>query len=217
MKRQLLKSLLLAATVVFWILSSLNTSVFADDSTDINSRAVHMTRRLQQQLSLSNDQAAQVQKILTVGMVNQVPPPDSNVPQDFQSYEAQKKQQWQQVQDQIFLVLTPEQQQRFQQLQQDQNNGQGAQQGSGQSDSQGQRAGGGRSHHRHGMNNGMWGQDSSSSQDSSQSQPSYQPAYAQPQPAVQEMNAMCNPKTGKTFPANYKYDPSTGDPLQPIQ
>ena len=229
MRRQLLKNSLLCLMVAFGILLTLNTAIFADDNTDINSRAVHITRRLQQQLSLSNDQSAQVQKILTVGMVNQVPPPAAKSPQDLQNYETQKKEQWQQVRGQIFSVLTPEQQQRFQQLQQDQNSVQGAPpHGYGQSDSQGQGSGGGRHHHRHGMSSGMWGQNSSSSQNNIQPQPppSSLPAYSQPQQSVQEMdaaqpvqdmNAMCNPKTGKTFPSNFKYDPSTGDPLQPIQ
>ena len=228
MKRQSGKFFLLSSLAMFGILLTLSASLFAEDHSDINSRAVHLTRRFQQQLGLSNDQAAQFQKILTAGMVNQVPPPDSHSPQDLQNYEIQKKQQWQQVEVQLFSVLTPEQQQRFQQVLQNQSSGQGAQQDHGQSDSQGQWPSGGRHHHRQGMNSGMWDQNDSDRQNNSPSQtqdagPSYTPqtadpnAYLQTQRSVQELGAMYNPKTGKTFPSNFKYDPSTGDPLQPVR
>lgn len=42
--------------------------------------------------------------------------------------------------------------------------------------------------------------------------PAQQPQMPQ-QPQVQEIHTKYNPKTGKTFPESYKYDPDTGDEL----
>jgi hypothetical protein len=44
----------------------------------------------------------------------------------------------------------------------------------------------------------------------------YAPAVA-PQPQVQEVHTKFNPKTGKTYPERYVYDPETGDELQYIR
>lgn len=39
--------------------------------------------------------------------------------------------------------------------------------------------------------------------------------YTPPQP-VEEVHTMFNPRTGRTFPANHKFDPVTGEALKPI-
>jgi len=191
-----------------------NGYILADDN-DINARAVQITRQLHQQLSLSNEQASQIQRILTKAIADQPPPASFSSPQDQQNYETRIKQK---LQDQISPVLTPQQQQLFQQmpfpnLQQTppQSNGQ----------NNGSMSGGRRHHHRHqqDMQNGMDDQNSgqqSSPQYASQSYSSpqsQQPTLSQTQQPVQELNAMYNPKTGQTFPSQYKYDPNTGEPL----
>jgi len=45
----------------------------------------------------------------------------------------------------------------------------------------------------------------------------YPPPTAQAQPQVQEVHTKFNPKTGKTYPERYVYDPETGDELQYIR
>jgi uncharacterized protein YcfJ len=37
------------------------------------------------------------------------------------------------------------------------------------------------------------------------------------QPVRQELNTKYNPRTGQTFPANYTFDPNTGEELKPLQ
>ena len=192
-----------------------NGYILANDNNDINARAVYITRQLYQRLSLSNEQASKIQRILTKAIADQPPPASFSSPQDQHNYEAQMKQK---LQDQISPVLTPQQQQLFQQmpfpnLQQTppQSNGQ----------NNGSMPGGRRHHHRHqqDMQNGMDDQNSgqqSSPQYASQaysSPQSQQPTLSQTQQPVQELNAMYNPKTGQTFPSQYKYDPSTGESL----
>ena len=47
--------------------------------------------------------------------------------------------------------------------------------------------------------------------------PQYQqPAVQQAAPA-QEVNTKYNPRTGQTFPDRYKFDPNTGEELQPLR
>ncbi len=43
-----------------------------------------------------------------------------------------------------------------------------------------------------------------------------QPTYTQPV-VRQELNTKYNPRTGQTFPANYTYDPNTGEELKVLQ
>ena len=48
--------------------------------------------------------------------------------------------------------------------------------------------------------------------------PQQQPAYQQAAPApAQEVHTKYNPRTGQTFPDRYKYDPNTGEELQPLR
>ena len=196
-----------------------NGYTLAEENNDINARAVYITRQLHQQLSLSNEQASQIQRILTKTMADQLPPSSFSSPQDQQNYETQIKQQ---LQNQIFPILTPQQQQLFQQMPFP-NLRQTPPQNNGQNDEPTPRRGRHRHRHQQDMQNGMDDQSSGQQGSSPYGLQSYgnpqpqQPTLSQTQQPAQELNAMYNPKTGQTFPSQYKYDPSTGDPLTPRQ
>ncbi|HNV85758.1 MAG TPA: hypothetical protein PKL97_02185 [Candidatus Omnitrophota bacterium] len=208
-----------------------NARVSAENTDDGTARAAQMAEQLKQQLSLSDDQATQIRTILANGMANRTAPTGFGSDEEFQKFREQKKQEWQQIQDQINSVLTEEQQQKYQQvrnsrLQRGPGQGRGRGGNGGGMPQQGNQFGGQR-----GMPNGpgggygtgmpqqgnqFGGQNGMPNGPGGGYGPQGGAGFQGPQQGRQE-NTMFNPTTGRTYPANYKYDPLTGEPLKEVQ
>ena len=87
------------------------TALAEQQESSSSDRVTEKVQHLRQQLDLTDTQAVQVQQILSASQAQKTQG-QSTTPQDRQA-------RWQQVQDQINGVLTPEQQAKYAQMQQD--------------------------------------------------------------------------------------------------
>ena len=171
--------------VLISMMMGLSIPAMADYGMSGGNHELRKAQHLQQELGLSNGQASQVYNILVAGKANRTPR--------------------QQVQGQILSVLMPDQQLRYQQL---------------LSSEQGRR-------HHHNLNDqsnaGLPGSypnsvptpvpQAAAAQPYGVVQQLQQPVPAQTEQLTQAVETMYNPRTGQTYPSQFKYDPHTGEAL----